>query len=198
MASRPRLDALRIAVAAATVLATVVPLVHCSATAAPAPKAPPCDQKCQDGVAIKAIRETMKLAFNLTLQGKPVGAHDETRPCPFGGSVRVYGTATSNAIQGATEVDLTYELDGCGYLFRDDDPDDNYTAKLSATITQRGILAVQPTATSAVIMGSAAVRYEGTVYDPPIDYNVDCPLELAQNGNTITGRICGRDARADL
>ena len=31
-------------------------------------------------IALRAIRESMKVAFNLTLQGKPVGPHDVTAP----------------------------------------------------------------------------------------------------------------------
>jgi hypothetical protein len=170
----------------------------CQADATPPPPPPPCDQKCQDAVAIQAIRETAKLAFNIMLQGKPVGAHDETTRCPFGGAVRVVGTATSNAMQGATEVDLTYVMDGCSYLFKDDDPEDNYRTKLTGTLTQVGVIAVQPTATSALVMKSDSITFEGTVYDPPIDYVVTCPVELAQNGNKLTGTICGREAVTDL
>ncbi len=89
-------------------------LPGCGDGASP-PEPEPCDQQCLDTSAIRALRETIKLAFNLTLQGKPVGAHDVTVPCPFGGSIRVYGEAYSNPIQGATEVTLTYELAGCAY-----------------------------------------------------------------------------------
>src|SRR5262249_2516535 len=89
------------------VLLLVLAVSACGTKAA-ATAPPPCDGTCQDGIAIRALRETAKLAFNLTLQGKPVGQHDETTPCPLGGSVHVFGVATSNAVQGATEVDLTY------------------------------------------------------------------------------------------
>ena len=74
----------------------------------------------------------------------------------------------------------------------------NYSVKISGTLTQEGILAVQPTATSALVMKSEGVKLSGTVYDPPIDYTVDCPVELGQNGNKLTGKICGRDAKTDL
>lgn len=163
-------------------------------TAAP----PRCDEECKDGVAIKGLRETMKLAFNLTLQGKPVGAHDVSTPCPLGGRVRIYGTATSNALQGATEVRLTYDLAGCKYLFQDDDAEDNYELTLTGTMTQDGILAVQPSATSAVVMKSEKMVITGTVYDPPLGYAADCPVELGQNGNKLTGKVCGRPAETDL
>jgi len=170
----------------------------CGSAATAPPKPPPCDEKCKDGVAIKALRETTKLAFNLTLQGKPVGTHDLTTPCPLGGAARVFGTATSNAVQGATEVKLTYVLTDCKYLFEDDDAEDNYSMTLTGTITQEGILAVQPTATSAIIMRSERMKMSGTVYDPPLEYAAECPVELGQNGNKLTGTICGRDAHTDL
>ncbi len=189
--------------AAKTLLSTIIlaaalsPLA-CQADATPPPPPPPCDEKCQDGIAVKALREMMKLAFNLTFQGKPVGEHDLSTPCMFGGSARVHGTATSNAIQGATEVRLTYVFTSCGYQFEDDDLDDNYEMTLDGTITQEGIIAVQPSAASAVVMKSDAMKLTGTVYDPPIDYAAECPVELGQNGNTVTARICGRDAKAEL
>lgn len=170
----------------------------CGATATAPPKPPPCDDECKDGVALKALRETTKLVFNLTLQGKPVGTHDAVTPCPFGGGARVFGTATSNALQGATEVKLTYVLAECAYTFKDDDAEDNYAVTISGTITQEGILAVQPTATSAIIMKSDQIKMSGTVYDPPLEYSADCPVELGQNGNKLTGKICGRDAQTDL
>lgn len=159
---------------------------------------PPCDEACKDGVAIKGLRETMKLAFNLTLQGKPVGEQDLTTPCPFGGTARVHGTATSNATQGTTEVRLTYELAECSYLFQDDDAEDNYSLTISGSVSQTGIIAVQPSATSAVIMRSDNVTLKGTVYDPPLGYEAQCPVELGQNGNKLTGKICGRVAETDL
>jgi hypothetical protein len=179
-------------------LASSAAVVGCGTAATAPPKPPPCDEACKDGVAIKALRETTKLAFNLTLQGKPVGTHDLTTPCPLGGGVRVFGTATSNAVQGATEVRLTYVLADCGYLFKDDDAKDNYSMRLSGTMTQEGILAVQPSATSALVMKSDMMKLSGTVYDPPLDYAAECPVELGQNGNKLTGTICGRDAHTDL
>ncbi|OJY28044.1 MAG: hypothetical protein BGO98_21015 [Myxococcales bacterium 68-20] len=170
----------------------------CSSAATTPPPPPPCEEDCKDGVALKALRETMKLAFNLTLQGKPVGEHDLTTPCPLGGTARVFGTATSNAVQGATDVRLTYVLADCGYLFKDDDAEDNYSMRLDGTITQEGILAVQPSATSALVMKSEKMKLSGTVYDPPLDYAAECPIELGQNGNKLTGTICGREAKTDL
>jgi hypothetical protein len=170
----------------------------CAADADPAPPPPPCERVCQDGVALRAIRETMKLAYNLTLQGKPVGSQDQSTPCPLGGSARVFGSASSNPIQGATEVNLTYVLDACHYAFQDDDPEDNYEVTITAAIVQDGILAVQPSATSALVMKAENVKLTGKVYAPPIDYSADCPVEIGQSGSNVTGKICGRTAQADL
>ena len=39
--------------------------------------------------------------------------------------------------------------------------------------------------------------FAGTVHDPPLAYDAECPVELGQNGNLLTGKICGRDARTD-
>lgn len=164
----------------------------------PPPEPPPCDVKCQDKVAIRAVRETVKLAFNLTFQGKPVGSYDLAVTCPQGGTVRVTGIASSNALQGSTEVSITYTLVECGYLSQDDDAEDNYETKLTGILMQDGILAVQPTSPSALVMKSTGMKIEGTVYDPPLPYSADCPLELGQNGNSLSGKICGRAAEADL
>lgn len=178
--------------------AAIASTFACGSDGPTRPPPPPCELECKDGVAIKGLRETLKLAYNLTLQGKPVGTHDLSTPCPFGGAARIYGTATSNAVQGATEVKLTYELAECKYLFQDDDAEDNYSLTITGTVTQEGIIAVQPSATSAVIMKSENIKLSGTVYDPPLDYTADCPVELAQNGNKVTGKICGRLAETDL
>jgi hypothetical protein len=179
-------------------LLALVALASCGSGVSSPPPPPPCDEECKDGVAIRALREMAKLAFNVTLQGKPVGTHDQTTPCPMGGSARIFGTASSNATQGSTEVDLTYVFDQCGYVFKDDDPEDNYQMVLTGTLTQKGTLTVQPTATTAVIMKSDSMSFAGKVYDPPIDYVAICPVTLGQNGNALTGTICERVAGVDL
>lgn len=180
--------------------ALVVGAVACGSGGAvtPPPEAPPCDDECKDEIAVRALRETVKLAFNLTFQGKPVGTYDLAAKCPQGGTVRVTGRATGNALQGTTEVKITYVLAQCGYLSKDDDAKENYETKLTGTFTQEGILAVQPTNPSALIMKSDLMKFEGTVYDPPSPYNADCPLELGQNGNALSGKICGRNVETDL
>jgi hypothetical protein len=171
----------------------------CGSDIAPAPEAKTCDAKCQDGVAARAVRETMKLAFNLTLQGKPVGRHDIRVPCPLGGQVRVVGVATSNATQGSTEVDLTYEFDACRYTSRDDEPEESYSLTVTASMAQRGIIAVQPSATTALSMSSARIDAVGTVYDPPIEFRAQqCVIALQQDGNKLVGSFCERPVQTDL
>lgn len=163
------------------------------------PGPPPCDQKCLDTSALRALRETVKLAFNLTLQGKPVGAHDETVPCPFGGSVRVRGEAYSNPVQGATEVRLTYELTQCSYRQVDSEAPENYVLAMTGVLAQEGTIAVQPTATTALLMSSASMSFDGTVYEPPIAYEAaECALAIVQNGAVLSGTVCGREAGYEL
>jgi hypothetical protein len=135
----------------------------------------------------------MKLAFNLTLQGKPVGPQDATTPCPLGGRARVHGNATSNAEQGATEVSLTYEFSACAYSQTDDDPKQTYSVTVNGSITESGTIAVQPSATTALIFTSDGTSITGKVYSPAIDYHADaCPMRLGQNGNDLTGTLCER------
>lgn len=160
----------------------------------PAPP-PPCDAACQDGVALRALRETMKLGFNLTVQGKPAGPQAHALPCIRGGSARIVGTATSNAVQGATEVDLTYVFERCGYVERDEEARESYDMTFTGTITQKGTLAVQPTATTAIVLRSEAMTFEGAIYDPPIPYAAaSCVVDVAQNGDQLGGTLCGRTA----
>jgi hypothetical protein len=164
-----------------------------------APKAKPCDAECQDETALRALRETLKLVYNLTLQANPVGHQDETTPCPQGGTAHVAGEATSNAQIGTTDIDLTFELDACSYLQRDDQPEQSYGITTTGTVVESGVLAVQPSGTTAILFSSDSVTLTGTVYDPAIDYSVtDCPLEAGQNGSRIAGTLCGRDVAFQL
>jgi hypothetical protein len=161
----------------------------------PTPDAKPCDERCVDGIALRAVRETLKLVYNLKLQGKPVGVHDETTACPQGGTARVFGEASSNAVQGATEVRLTYEFEACKYLQVDAEPEENYRLTLAGSITQEGTIAVQPSATTALLMRSDAIVLSGTVNDPPIPLEEpSCAIEITQNGSSISGTFCGREA----
>src|SRR5262245_58145120 len=60
-------------------LSTVaLPLTFLLACQAEPPEPPPCDDACTDGIALRSVRETMKLVYNLTLQGNDVGEQDET------------------------------------------------------------------------------------------------------------------------
>ncbi len=184
--------------ALALALAALSAPVGCGEGTRP-PEPPPCDQKCQDGAALRALRETIKLAFNLTLQGKPVGAHDVTIPCVLGGSVRVRGEASSNPVQGTTEVRLTYELTNCSYRQVDSEAPENYSMAFTGSLTQEGTLAVQPTATTALLMSSVSMTFSGEVYDPPLAYEQPaCPLQLVQSGGRLAGTICGREAGYEL
>lgn len=172
----------------------------CSDTGrSPAPP-PTCDATCKDQVALRALRESLKLIFNLTLQGKPVGKQDATIPCPKGGRARVFGDATANAVQGATIVDLTYVLEGCGYDVKNTKPEETYALKATGTLTQKGTIAVQPTATTALFIKSDSLAIEGTVYDsPPLDYREPtCKVDLTQDGNHLSGDMCGRRTGVDL
>lgn len=174
--------------------------VGCGTSAGNSPPAvPPCDQACQDGVALRSLREGMKLLYNLELQGKPVGPQDATVPCPLGGSAHVFGTATSNAVQGATEVQLTYALDHCRYSQKDTDALRNYSVTVHGTVQQRGTIAVQPTATTALVITSDALDLTGTVHEPPLDYAANaCKLGLAQTGSKLSGELCGRTVGVTL
>ena len=150
---------------------------------------------CEDQVAVRAVRQVIKLAYNLTLQSSPVGAQDVSTPCPDGGKAHISGTGTSDATQGATVVDLTYEFDNCTYVQHDDTPGQNYAISVSGTIHEKGILAAQPTSTIAILFDSAAFSIAGQVYSPAIDVNVvACPLTITQNGNRGDAVICGRNA----
>jgi hypothetical protein len=161
--------------------------------------APPCDDACRDETAARSLREIIKLVYNLALQGNVVGEQDETTRCPHGGNARVAGLASSNAEQGANELALGYELRDCAYQHQDDDAEESYDVVISGTVTEEGTLAVQPTATTALIFESEEISISGTVYDPPFDYaEPACALRLAQNGNHLSGSWCQREIGFDL
>ncbi|HEX6274954.1 MAG TPA: hypothetical protein VFZ53_18055 [Polyangiaceae bacterium] len=163
------------------------------------PEPPPCDDACTDGIALRSLRETMKLVYNITLQGNPEGAQDESTPCPLGGSARIFGTATANPVHGATEVELTYELDDCRYVEIDDEPVETYAMMVDGVVTQSGVLAVQPTATTALLFQSDSVTLTGSVFDPPRPFlEEDCVLDVVQNGNDLSGLLCEREVGVDL
>jgi hypothetical protein len=165
----------------------------CGSSVAPAPAPKECNAECQDKITVRATRELLKLAFNLTLQGKPVGAQNEQAVCPLGGFVRVTGEATANAQQGSTNVNLEYEFFDCVYESKDDDLEENYRVTLSGLVGQRGVIAVQPSSTTALQMRSQAVTLSGTVYNPAIPVELTaCTMQLQQDGNELTGTLCER------
>lgn len=158
-----------------------------------------CDAECQDAVAARGLRDVVKLVYNLTLQGNLVGPQDETTRCPHGGSASVVGVATSVPEQGATELELGYSFDECAYQHKDDDAHESYDVVVSGTLGEKGILAVQPTATTALMFASLGISIEGTVFDPPVPYaETECAFELAQNGNDLSGTWCNRKVGLDL
>jgi len=159
------------------------------------PPPPPCDQSCMDATVLLAVRNAIKLMYNRTLQGKPVGMQDQMAPCPLGGTAHVTGTATSNANQGTTSVELTYAFESCAYSATDTDPNQTFAITLTGSIIESGILSEQPSSTTALQFQSASVTVTGTVYTPPIHYEADaCALDLGQNGNGVSGTLCGRMA----
>jgi hypothetical protein len=173
--------------------------VACGAGAHPA-AAPPCDQACQDGVALRGVRTLLKLAYNQTVQAKPVGAQDARSDClPLDGelgSVHVFGTATSVAEQGASFVTLSYDFEHCSYSAPPDPTaEQNYSVTLSGLVTEQGTISAQPTSTTALQIQSASLSVVGTVYDPPLDYRATaCELAVAQDGSAVAGTWCGRAA----
>ena len=182
----------------AGLLAAVLLVLGCSEGGA-RPVAPVCEAACREDIAVRGVRETLKLVFNLALQGKPVGAHDETLACPLGGTARVFGTATSNAEQGSTFVTLAYELTDCAYSQQDDEPEEAYAIVTTGVFEQEGTLAVQPSSTTALRIESTAVSVRGTVYDPAVPYEASaCPLRLVQNGSLLSGTLCERPVGLDL
>jgi hypothetical protein len=182
------------------------PALGCGATKAVAPPTP-CDQTCKDNIAMRAIRETMRWVYNQELPGSPVGAQDASALCLMNGTTSIYGDAGANPQQGATWVDLTYVFDGCFYSpAKNATHDRNYAMTLSGTVTEHGILSVQPSTTTSLVIESMALTLVGTVDDPPVAYTdadagaaedagaVVCALDMAQNGNMVSGTICGRAA----
>ena len=163
--------------------------------------APPCDQACQDGVALEGVRTAMKIAYNFAVAAQPVGAQDKTAPCvsfdgTSGGSVRVFGNATVNAIQGASIVSLSYDFKDCLYSAPPDaTANQNFSLTVTGLVTEDGTLSVQPTATTALAISSDSLNVSGTVYDPPLDYAASgCAVSVIQNGNAVSGAFCGRRA----
>lgn len=203
----------------------------CSSGSSPEPSAP-CDQRCQDAVALRALRETMRYAYNRYIKTKDAGAQDQPgKPCEtYAGSVAIHGIAIPNDEQGSTEVDLTYDFLSCLARRTEARPDLNYNLSLKGTVNEVGSISAVSTSTMALeirtiggadggvdgetdggvdgetdgggdgdvdgaVEGGLAstMSFVGTVYDPPIAYSaIGCEVVAVQNGNNVTGTICGR------
>ena len=180
-------------------ICTLILLCSCGASVNDPPAPPPCDQLCQDNVAGRALRQVVKLGYNLTLQAKPVGVQNAIAPCPQGGFIHIFGTGTSDALQGATLVDLTYDFAGCVYFQTDPEAAQNYKLTVTGTVTEKGTLAAQPTSLTAIYFDSAALTIDGTVYAPPLPYRVEaCKMAFVQNGSRMDGLLCGRDVNVSF
>jgi hypothetical protein len=178
----------------------VLAMAGCGAGPRPA-AAPPCDQACQDGVALLGMRTAMKVAYNFAVAAQPVGAQDKTAPCVSfdgtqGGTVRVFGDATVNALQGASIVSLSYDFRNCLYSAPPDPTaNQNFSLTLTGVVTEQGTLSVQPTSTTALAIDSDSLSISGSVYDPALDYTAyGCALSVIQNGNAVSGAFCRRSA----
>ena len=184
----------------------IASVVACGGSGGGSSTTPSCDGACQDGVALLSLRDAIKVVYNLTLQGQPVGPQSGMLPnamypmgCPGGGMASVTGTASSNADQGTTTVNLTYVFTSCHYSVIDSDPTQTFDMTVDGTVTEVGTIAVQPSSTTALEFTSAAFSFDGTVYGPPIDYmQKACALQLGQDGNNLSGTLCGRDAGTTL
>ena len=179
--------------------AAMVAAIACGGGGGGGSTAPACDQSCMDGVAVLALRDAIKVVYNVTLQGQPVGAQDQTTPCPQGGTAHVHGTATSNADQGTTSVMLTYDFAQCHYSQVDSDPRHAFDLTITGSITEQGIIAVQPSSTTSLALQSDSMSLVGQVYSPGLDYGeTACAVTLAQDGSNLSGTLCGRPAGVTL
>jgi len=178
----------------------IASLAACGGSGGGSSTTPSCDESCQDGVALLALRNAIKVVYNVTLQGKPEGPQNAMTMCQLGnGTASVSGTATSNANQGTTTVNLTYVFSGCTYSQADSDPTQTFSLTLDGTVTEVGTIAVQPSSTTALEFTSGAISFDGSVYGPPIPYmQKGCAVMLGQNGNNLSGLLCGRDAGTTL
>jgi hypothetical protein len=180
----------------------IVAAVACGGGGGGSAATPPCDTSCKDGVAVRSLRDAIKVVYNVTLSGQPVGSGlDKTLPmgCPLGGTARVFGDASSNADQGTTNVNLTYVFTACKYSETDTDPTQTFQMTLDGTVTESGVIAVQPSSTTALTFHSDSMTLSGTVYYPTLPYEEKaCAVQLGQDGNQLSGTLCTRDAGTTL
>jgi hypothetical protein len=139
------------------------------------------------------------------------------------GSARIFGTAVSNTQQGMTKVDLAYEFLSCLVTSVEATPERNYDLSLKGTVTEVGALSALSTSPNALKIATlgasppdggadaggedagdeggadagafSTLSFNGTVYDPPVEYHENvCEILAMQNGNNVSGWICGRIA----
>jgi hypothetical protein len=145
----------------------------------------------------------LKLAYNFSVGGKPVGAQDATIPCVYSagtmGSVHVHGSATSNNLQGSTFIGdiaavppapLLYDFNGCRYIQHDAESEQNFDIILTGSVGELGTLSQQPTATTALAITGSGLHLSGTVYDPASAYDQLWNLGAVQDGNNVGACIC--------
>jgi hypothetical protein len=181
--------------------AALAAAIACGGGGGGSSNAPTCDDACQDGDAMVALRDAIKLVYNVTLQGKPVGPQDQIAPCPLGGTAHVHGTAESNASQGTTSVSLTYDFAGCHFsqVSTANAATQSFDLTLTGSVTEQGTIAVQPSSTTSLTFDSDSMTIAGTVSSPSIDYSAQaCMVQLGQNGNNLSGSLCGRSAGVTL
>lgn len=161
----------------------------CGSTSSETP-ATACDQACVDSLSIRAVRQTLRLIYNLKLQGGDVGEQDVSSPCPNGGSVHVTGTATSNAKQGTTEVDLAFDFTGCAVVATGTSA---FDLTIDGVVNESGVLPSSESNT-ALLIDATQLTLRGTVSDPAIPVDEICLLALSQSGALVSGTICDRPA----
>jgi hypothetical protein len=160
---------------------------------------PTCSLHCEAATAVRAVRETMKLVFNLSLQGNPVGEQDETVACPDGGSAHLTGQASADSERGTTKVGLAYDFQDCRYEQLSSHPSSSYALSITGRVQQSGVLAGPAQTTTALVLESEILTLQGTLYDPPLEYHAEeCVLSVIQEGDRVSGTLCDLVVSVDL
>ena len=74
-------------------------------------------------------------------------------------------------------------------------PERNYNLTMNGTVIEKGTLAMGGPTTALTLKGTG-MGFSGTVFDPPVDYvEMDCDVDARQEGNNVTGTVCGRMAQ---
>jgi hypothetical protein len=167
-----------------------------SSSSAPPPLDAGCEQACQDGMALYAVRQTMRLLYNESLNGREAGTQDAGAEC-LTGTANVSGVAVPDGGVGSVGVSLAYDFQACEYLDKSSAAAHTFDLTFTGVVTETGTLAVLGTATMALTIESAEITISGSVGDPPTPYVAPrCSLSLTQNSNDLEGTICGRAASA--